>query len=107
MAPPRLLFYRPASCTWLGDFVLAHASGKKCELVILFHSRVPIRDQMARRELLCRYSERRRQSVLGCRVIVEYFLLLMLYWNRNQLPITSICDSDTFVISNTFGDWCM
>lgn len=68
------------SCSGSGDFVLAHASGKKCELVILLHSRVLIRDQMARRELLLRRcSETRRQSVLGCRLTVEYFLLLMQY----------------------------
>lgn len=58
---------------------MAHASGKKCELVILLHSRVLIRDPVARRELLCRCGERRRQSVLSSRVTVEYFLLVMHY----------------------------
>lgn len=47
MVPVVCCFKFPASCTWLGDFILAHASGNKCELVILLHSRVLIRDQMA------------------------------------------------------------
>lgn len=37
----------------MGDFVSTRASVKECELVMLLHSRVLIRDQMARRELLC------------------------------------------------------
>jgi hypothetical protein len=41
----------------VGDFVSAHASEKKCELVVLLYSRVLIRDQMARRGVLCWSSE--------------------------------------------------